>query len=246
MTWSTRELADLAGTTVNTVRHYHSIGLLQAPERSYNGYKRYRVGHLVRLIQVRRLAELGVPLANVEAAGPSGLAVPGGLGELDTQVQAEIKRLHVARADIAAILRDNAPVDTPRGFESMASRLSEADRALIHVFARLYDTESMANLKQMVAAESEDLRRDFDNLPVDSDGVTRQRVVHRISAEDANWRSPDPPWSIESVVGLRGAADIYETLSAVLQELYNSAQHDVVRRADVYASETEHSLVSAS
>jgi hypothetical protein len=28
--------------------------------------------------------------------------------------------------------------------------------------------------------------------------------------------------------------------------LYNSAQHDVLRRADGYASETEHSLVSAS
>ena len=29
MAWSTRELADLAGTTVNTVRHYHERGLIE-------------------------------------------------------------------------------------------------------------------------------------------------------------------------------------------------------------------------
>jgi DNA-binding transcriptional MerR regulator len=45
--WSTRELAELAGTTVNTVRHYHRIGLLDEPERRNNGYKEYGVPHLV-------------------------------------------------------------------------------------------------------------------------------------------------------------------------------------------------------
>ncbi|MEO3798201.1 MerR family DNA-binding transcriptional regulator [Nonomuraea sp. B10E15] len=37
MPWSTRELAGLAGTTVNTIRHYHRLGLLDEPERRYNG-----------------------------------------------------------------------------------------------------------------------------------------------------------------------------------------------------------------
>ena len=31
MAWSTRELAELAGTTVNTIRHYHALGLLERP-----------------------------------------------------------------------------------------------------------------------------------------------------------------------------------------------------------------------
>ena len=56
MEWSTRELAALAGTTVNTVRHYHAVGLLEVPERRHNGYKQYRVHHLVRLIRLRRFA----------------------------------------------------------------------------------------------------------------------------------------------------------------------------------------------
>jgi len=29
--WSTRELAELAGTSVKTVRHYHQLGLLDEP-----------------------------------------------------------------------------------------------------------------------------------------------------------------------------------------------------------------------
>jgi DNA-binding transcriptional MerR regulator len=33
MAWSTRELAELAGTTVNTIRHYHRGGPLAAPGR---------------------------------------------------------------------------------------------------------------------------------------------------------------------------------------------------------------------
>lgn len=243
MTWSTRELADLAGTTVNTVRHYHSLGLLQAPERGYNGYKHYRVGHLVRLIQVRRLAELGVPLANVEAGAESGVVVSGGLGQIDSQVEAEIERLHRARADIAAILRDRAPAHTPRGFESVASRLSEADRALIQVFSRLYDDESMGGLKRRVAAESDDVRSEFDGLRADSDEVSRQRLARAMGADHPNWRSP---CGQRPTGRLRRTGDVRETVAEVLRELYNPAQQDVLRRAADYATETSRPLVTAS
>jgi DNA-binding transcriptional MerR regulator len=46
--WSTRELAELTGTTVNTIRHYHRIALLDEPTRRYNGYKQCGVLDLVR------------------------------------------------------------------------------------------------------------------------------------------------------------------------------------------------------
>jgi len=66
---STRELAELAGTTVKSVRYYHQLGLLDEPERLGNGYKQYEVRHLVRLLQITRLTELGVPLAQIESIG---------------------------------------------------------------------------------------------------------------------------------------------------------------------------------
>lgn len=37
MAWSTRELANLAGTTLNTVRYHHRLGLLDVTDRAANG-----------------------------------------------------------------------------------------------------------------------------------------------------------------------------------------------------------------
>ncbi|MBD5787395.1 MerR family transcriptional regulator [Cellulosimicrobium terreum] len=216
MAWSTREVADLAGTTVNTVRHYHSLGLVDEPERWSNGYKQYRVSHLVALIRVRRLVELGVPLAQVADINASS---PGALRDLDAELQAGIDRLNRVRADVAAILAAHAPLDTPRGFESVASRLSEADRSLIHVLTRLCDQDQRAELSLMIAQEPESIRRAFDALTDDADDVARQRVAHEIANSGANWRG----------VGGRGA--VGRALADALWELYNPAQHDVVRRA---------------
>ena len=61
MTWSTRQLAKLAGKTVKTVRQHHEIFLFDEPERSSNGYKHYEVTHLVRLLRIKRLVDLSVP-----------------------------------------------------------------------------------------------------------------------------------------------------------------------------------------
>lgn len=103
--WSTRQLAEPANTTVNTVRHYHRLGLLNEPERRYNGYKQYEVQQLVSLLRIRRLAELGVPLAQISTAGAGADRTPGVLRNLDAELQRHIERLKKARTDIAASLR---------------------------------------------------------------------------------------------------------------------------------------------
>jgi DNA-binding transcriptional MerR regulator len=67
MAWSTRQLGDLAVTTVKAIRHSHEIGLLEVPERTANGYKQYQAAHLLRLLQIKRLRDLGVPLSQIAA-----------------------------------------------------------------------------------------------------------------------------------------------------------------------------------
>ena len=151
MAWSTRELAELTGTTVNTIRHYHRLGLLEEPERRHNGYKQYGVPELVRLLRIRRLVELGVPLARIAGTGELS---PEALRQVDADLAADIERLARSRSGIAAILRDGAPADTPAGFESAASRLSPADMSLIHVYQRLYDEKSMADLRKLVETQT--------------------------------------------------------------------------------------------
>lgn len=61
------QLAEAAGTTTRTVRHYHRLGLLPEPRRLANGYREYTVGDLVRLMRIRWLVASGVPLGSVAA-----------------------------------------------------------------------------------------------------------------------------------------------------------------------------------
>jgi DNA-binding transcriptional MerR regulator len=107
MAWSTRELAELAGTTVNTVRHYHRLGLLEEPGRRPNGYKEYGLPHLVCLLRIRHMVALGVPLSEISAARSNGVDVPPEvLRRVDAELAVEMERLRRARSTIAAILRD--------------------------------------------------------------------------------------------------------------------------------------------
>ncbi|MFE1166431.1 MerR family transcriptional regulator [Nocardiopsis sp. NPDC058789] len=107
------ELAALAGVTVRTLRHYHQIGLLPEPPRSSGGYRRYEVGHLVRLLRVTRLASLGVPLSVLPSVLDDPAAAEELLDELDDRASAEIERLTRRRADIAALRRGGTPPDLP-------------------------------------------------------------------------------------------------------------------------------------
>jgi DNA-binding transcriptional MerR regulator len=61
------QAAAFVGVTVKTIRHYHQHGLIDEPGRDVSGYRRYGSAHLLRLLQVRTLADAGVPLAEIVA-----------------------------------------------------------------------------------------------------------------------------------------------------------------------------------
>ena len=98
MGWSTSELARLTGTTVNTIRHYHKLGLLTEPERMSNGYKQYGASHLLRLHQIRRMRELGIPLADI-----------GAVEDDHEQQQLALKQLESDLGEQIAALERHAP-----------------------------------------------------------------------------------------------------------------------------------------
>ncbi|GLU48396.1 MerR family transcriptional regulator [Nocardiopsis ansamitocini] len=107
------ELAELAGVTVRTLRHYHQIGLLPEPPRSAGGYRHYDVGHLVRLLRITRMTALGIPLSALPAVLDDPAAAEELLDELDRQAAADIERLAARRASIAALRSSGAPPDLP-------------------------------------------------------------------------------------------------------------------------------------
>ena len=98
------QLASYAGVTIRAVRHYHQIGLLPEPERDASGYRTYQAAAVVRLIQIRTLAEAGVPLARVRElldADPETFAAA--TTEIDRQLRAQIRALQEHRRRIAQL-----------------------------------------------------------------------------------------------------------------------------------------------
>ena len=246
MAWSTSELADLAATTVNTIRHYHRLGLLAEPDRRYNGYKKYGVSHLVRLLRIRRLAELGVPLSDVETVVDSAETADT-LRELDADLAAKIEQLQQARAEIAAILSNNAPPDVPAGFASVAEHLSEVDRSVIHIYSKLYDESALADLREIVEEDAEigDPEKEFDVLPPDADEPTRQRAAEQL-AEGIARNLVAYPWLSDPGERLaKSGRVVQETFVEAVTELYNPAQRDVLTRAALLGYQLAQAVLAA-
>ena len=58
------EIAELTGTTVRTVRYYHSLGLLPIPGE-HGGWRDYDLSHVARLSRIRWLVQAGVSLETI-------------------------------------------------------------------------------------------------------------------------------------------------------------------------------------
>ncbi len=59
------DLARATGCNIETIRYYENIGVMPAPPRSANGYRRYDSGHVSRLGFVMRARQLGFSLDEV-------------------------------------------------------------------------------------------------------------------------------------------------------------------------------------
>lgn len=241
MAWSTHELAELAGTTVNTVRYYHRLGLLDEPERKYNGYKQYRTRHLARLLRIRRLVELCVPLSQLDAVWAGGESKLDVLRAVDAELATNIVRLRRVRSNLEAVMREDAPADVLAGFESIASRLTETDNSLLHIYARFYDTEAMADLRRMTEDRgmTDSASVEFDALPADAGETTRQDLAERLASTYVK-QLLAYPWILSPGARLlkkdRLAA---QKIRDAVSELFNPAQLDVSDRARVLVQDRE-------
>lgn len=232
MAWSTRQLAELAGTTLKTVRHYHAVGLLPEPERRMNGYKQYGAAHLVRLLRIRRLVDLGIPLARIgDMVDDPGSGVDA-LRALDDELGQQIARLQRMRDEVASIVEHGGTADLPEGFSGVGAHLGEADRALMLVYSRLYDDTGMQQLRTMIEElGTTPLDAELESLPADADEETRQALAERFAPYlgeiRARWAWVNDP----SAHGSRSRAEMEATVVSTMLEVYSPAQLDVMARA---------------
>ncbi|MEV0614862.1 MerR family transcriptional regulator [Nonomuraea sp. NPDC050404] len=155
------ELAELAGVTIRTLRHYHKVGILDEPERSVNGYRDYDVRHLVRLLRITRLTELGLPLASLPDVLDDPQTAETLLEELDRQAAAEIERLTSRRAAIAGLRSHGAMPDLPPALAAygptisavadVAPELARQEREQVVLIAHLLGEKGTAALAGVLA-----------------------------------------------------------------------------------------------
>ncbi|MHC5796472.1 helix-turn-helix domain-containing protein [Lacisediminihabitans sp. FW035] len=237
MAWSTSELAELAGTTLKAVRHYHKVGLLEEPERKSNGYKQYQVSHLLRLLQITRLAELGVPLAQIAALGHADKDPDQAIHVLDAELEATIDRLQRIRGELALILRHRAPAELPTGFSNVAGELSEADRALVLIYSRLFDEATMADLQGMVQEQPRtDVDKEFDMLHADADRATRRKLGKLLAPAMKAGLDKFPTLKSPIAQSPTRAGSARNAVEAAMHELYNIAQLEVLYRSHLIST----------
>jgi len=232
MTWSTREIAELAGTTVRAMRHHHEIGLLAEPRRHTNGYKQYGVAHLVRALRIKRLTDLGFSLPQIAEMGDSDRHPRQALRRLDTELAQTLDRVLRARADLRQILNQTAPTDLPSELAAAISStgLSDADRSLLVVMSRVLEPTALRAFATTVQTlVTSPAGAAFDALPADADEPTRHELAVSLWTLTLDlW--PMLPGRLDADANPGAATAAARTIDVAVGDLYSPAQVDVLHR----------------
>jgi DNA-binding transcriptional MerR regulator len=145
------ELAELAGVTARTVRHYHAIGLLAEPPRDASGYRRYGPAEVVRLVMVRRLRDVGMPLADIQLQLTDGSGstakLPAALDALADDIDRQVASLRSVQARLRELASAGNTMDpaavwsaalAARGVLAEASSLPESERQAVSLLDALH------------------------------------------------------------------------------------------------------------
>lgn len=231
MVWSPRRLAELAGTSRRTVRHYQQLGLLPEPERRPNGYQHYGVDDLIRLIRIRRLIQLGLTLPQIAAVGDADRLPDDVLRELEAEVTRGIERLQRTRAELVAMLEQTVPLDLPDRIARRVEGLPAAERALLVVLTRVLGPEPLdAYVDLLPPYRAHAAVVAFDNLPAGADEPSR-RVVAAGMAEHMRHLGAARSAQMRLIhAALPGSGLRRRTVHEAIGSLYNPAQLDVLTR----------------
>ena len=237
--WSTRQLAELAGTTAKAVRHYHEIGLLDEPERASNGYKRYGVSHLVRLLRIRRLTDLGVALADVPSVESGDDKARQILQNLDAELAADIERRQRMRRELAAIMDNRTALDMPPDLKTLADDLPETQRSLLMAYSSILTPQAMAALQEQLSGPRGDLDAEFAALDEDAPDDVRQRLAERMAPEVRRQHQAHPALADLGLASHRERAVAESVAVHALVEFHNRAHLDVLRRVHTILVEND-------
>ncbi|MEV7558444.1 MerR family transcriptional regulator [Streptomyces sp. NPDC089795] len=166
------DAAAFAGTTPRAVRHYHAIGLLPEPERGSDDRRRYGYDDMIRLLWIRRMADAGVPLDDIQAAFRGTTGIEESLARLEESLaskaaaieaqQAAVKRLREVGSPLGLL----SPLVTGRLHDLPLGALRSADLDTLLVTERVFGPLGAAVQANrfIVLATHPELRAEEDRL----------------------------------------------------------------------------------
>ena len=107
------ELADLAGVSADTLRHYERKGVLSRPRRAPNGYRQYPADAVQRVRLVRRALAVGFTLDELadilhvrDRGGAPCHEVRALAASKLSQIETQLKDLSALRDELRTTLKD--------------------------------------------------------------------------------------------------------------------------------------------
>ena len=246
------ELARLAGVTVRALRHYHQVGVLDEPARTTNGYRSYDVHDLIRVLRIKQLASLGVPLERMPALLDSTDGDAAGLlAKLDEELTELIERLTKQRDLIARLRAHPESLDLPpelAGFPALLAvpglppDVEKMDRDQTVLLAHLAGEGGMPQLvsfyellssPELVSAVADFAGR-FDKLGPAS---SNEDISSLIESFITNFGPAIREYTnSERPVYLDGSADLFGEYSS---DVINEQQREVLERLEAQFARTE-------
>jgi DNA-binding transcriptional MerR regulator len=250
MEFSSKQIADLVGVTVRTLRHYHQIGLLPEPERTSGGYRIYTADHVLQLLRIKRLTGLGLTLDQVSQVlgDPASPAAEKTLADLDQALADAISEMRAQRRTIAAMRQAEAAVDVLPEFAHHIAKLRAlgadakaiaADKMLIEIIAGLGTGEDVEKLQDLLNAVLTDPQaQHFAELDTQlqqvDDGTAKEEVAQLaldwgqalIAFYDTYTQEPgkaERDWSSDNPID--------QILSSLAEAELNPQQRAIIKRA---------------
>jgi Cd(II)/Pb(II)-responsive transcriptional regulator len=97
------ELAKQSVCDVETIRYYEREGLLDAPQREDNGYRRYAEGHLRQLNFVRHCRSLGMSLSDVRRLRDFERNPSLACDDINALLDRQIEQIHAQRVALETL-----------------------------------------------------------------------------------------------------------------------------------------------